>query len=125
MSFYGQYEAAAVEGQSPEENAPEDEEAPAQAEEIEDVLDAEASHAPAGEFDETDTPAAFDNIETGVLEHDIATHEPATVDDTDEGEVVDLGRVEGLSAAPSSLRNTTESGEIPETDKSDTIENTD
>jgi N utilization substance protein A len=125
MSFYGQYEAAAVEGQSPEENAPEDEEAPAQAGEIEDVLDAEAAQVPAGGFDETDTPAAFDNIETGVLEHDIATHEPVSVDDTDEGEVVDLGRVEGLSAAPSSLRNTAESGEIPEPDKSDTIENTD
>jgi len=124
MSFYGQYEAAGVEGQA-EESAPEDEEAPAQAGEIEDVLDAEAVHAPAGEFDDTDSPAAFDNIETGVLEHDIATHEPAPVDEAEEGELVDLGRVEGLSAAPSSLRSAVASGETPETVKSDTIENTD
>jgi transcription termination/antitermination protein NusA len=125
MSFYGQYEAAGVDGRPEEDISPEDEEAPVQPGEIEDVLDAEAAEAPAGGFDDTDTPAAFDNIETGVLEHDIATHEPASVEEIEEAEVVDLGQVEGLSAAPSSLRNAASSGEIPETDKSDTIKNTD
>jgi len=67
-------------------------------------------------------PAAFENIETGVLEHDLATHEAAALDDTDEGEVLDLGRVEGLSGAPSTLRDYTFSESTEEAEISDTME---
>jgi hypothetical protein len=64
---------------------------------------------------------AFENIETGVLERDIATHEAALLEETEEGEVLDLGRVEGLSAAPSVLRNMVVSTEDAEQAESDTI----
>ena len=45
---------------------------------------------------------AFENLETGVLEHDLATHESALLKKTGEAEILDLGLVEGLSGAPSS-----------------------
>ncbi len=108
VAFYGQYD----------EN--ESEQAPASAEAIEDVLDATGN-----DFAEAETPKAFESIQTGVLERDLATHEGAQAEETDEGEVLDLGRVEGLSAAPSVLRGVVGSGEGVNTPESDTIENAD
>jgi transcription termination/antitermination protein NusA len=102
VSFYGQYDAE------------QSEVAPVEAEEIEAVIDANPGPS--------EIPAAFDNIETGVLEHDIATHDPAPLDETDEGEVLDLGNVEGLSGAPSSMREMVGSGEPQESDLSDRME---
>jgi N utilization substance protein A len=113
------------------------ESAPAQAEEIETVIDEETQsnhHEPNraregadlhGSDDELVAP--FENIQTGVLEHDLATHESSILEhieteDTGDAEVLDLGRVEGLSAAPSVLRNLVESEEPVETTESDTIE---
>jgi hypothetical protein len=52
----------------------------------------------------------FQNVETGVLEHDHARHEAGHTETTASGDVVlDLGTVEGLSGAPSSLRDLTAS----------------
>ena len=102
VSFYGQYDAE------------QSEVAPVEAEEIEAVIDANPGPS--------EIPAAFDNIETGVLEHDIATHDPAPLDETDEGEVLDLGNVEGLSGAPSSMREMVGSGGSQEGDSSDRME---
>ncbi|MDQ2711352.1 MAG: transcription termination factor NusA [Acidobacteriota bacterium] len=110
VAFYGQYD---------DEN--ESEQAPASAEAIEDVLDATGD----GDFADAETPAAFENIQTGILVRDLATHKGAQAEETDEGEVLDLGRVEGLSAAPSVLRGVVESGEGVDTPESDTIENAD
>jgi transcription termination/antitermination protein NusA len=100
VSFYGQYESEEAEA------------APADAETLETVLDSTAVEEGA-DFAEADTPAAFENIETGVLEQDLARHEAALLDEEEGAEVLDLGRVEGLSAAPSTLREvtTTEAGE--------------
>ena len=84
--------------------------------------------APATEDDAGEAhnaPAAFDNIETGVLERDLATHEKAPINETDEGEVLDLGRVEGLSAAPSTLRAMVGSAEAAGVSESDTMEKPD
>lgn len=44
-----------------------------------------------------------EEVATGVLEQDLARHEAAEVDESDGTEVLDLGRVEGLSAAPSTF----------------------
>jgi N utilization substance protein A len=112
VSFYGQYDNE------------ESEEAPVNADEIEDAID---STGPAGEdgSEGNRTPAAFDNIETGVLEHDLATHEQASVEEEDGVEVLDLGRVEGLSAAPSTLHRAAGSAEDAGTAESDTIEKPD
>ena len=113
VSFYGQYDEEA-------------EAAPASAEEVEEVLDASAAQDDAeAESGDNGSPAAFENIETGVLERDLALHEAALLADTGDGEVLDLGHVEGLSAAPSTLRELVESGEGGETVESDTIKNTD
>ena len=106
VSFYGQYDAAEAES------------APADADSVESAIDSSGMET----HDDGDVLPAFENIETGVLERDIATHESAVVDDTDEGEVLDLGRVEGLSAAPSTLRNVVETGEPDEDVKSDTMD---
>ncbi len=110
VSFYGQYDEG------------EGEAAPASAEEIEAAIDASPGppETPDG-VDSTATPPEFENIETGVLERDIATHEPSSVEESDSGEVLDLGRVEGLSGAPSSLREMVGSGEAGETAESDTM----
>lgn len=103
VSFYGQYDSEEAEA------------APADAEPLETVLDAAAQNAgEGGDFAEADTPAAFENIETGALAHDLARHEAALLEEEDGAEVLDLGRVEGLSAAPSSLRDVTTSGETGE-----------
>ena len=58
-----------------------------------------------------------------MLEHDLAKHEQALLEETNEGEVLDLGRVEGLSAAPSQLRGLAHSQPAAVSDKaeSDTI----
>jgi transcription termination/antitermination protein NusA len=111
VSFYGQYD-------NPEEEA-----APVDAESIETAIDATTSegseNTEAGEYA---MPPGFENIETGVLEHDLARHEPAALEETAEAEVLDLGRVEGLSAAPSTLRDFAEADETAETDQSGTME---
>ncbi len=99
VSFYGDYDTQEAET------------APADAETVETVLDAAGAEGPDGDFADADSPAAFENIETGVLERDFATHEPAAIEESDEGEVLDLGRVEGLSGAPSVLRDVTSSDE--------------
>lgn len=111
VAFYGQYD-----------EAPEDERtegAPASAEAIAEVLD----ESPTGDFAEGESPEAFDNIKTGVLDHDLARNEPALPEETDDGEVLDLGRVEGLSGAPSTLRGMTQSDESAEETGSDTMKN--
>jgi transcription termination/antitermination protein NusA len=92
VAFYGQYDNA--ETQDAAEEAPADQSA------IEAAIDRETA---AVELD-GEHPEPFKNIETGVLERDLAKHEQALLEETDEGEVLDLGKVEGLSAAPSSLR---------------------
>ncbi len=109
VSFYGQYDAEQAEA------------APADADEIENAIDASTGEqADSGDF--SDTAAAFENIETGVLEHDLATHEAVLLEETEEGEVLDLGRVEGLSGAPSTLRHVVGAEETGETGESDTME---
>ncbi len=109
VSFYGQYDDNQAEA------------APAGAEQVETAIDDQTAENAEG-VESVESPAAFENIETGVLEHDLATHEPALVDETDEGEILDLGRVEGLSAAPSSLREIASSGESPGIGESGTME---
>jgi transcription termination/antitermination protein NusA len=107
VAFYGQYDSAQAEAVPADENS------------LETVLDASGTElSDLHDFGEGDTIPAFDNIVTGVLEQDLATHQGAVTEDTDEGEVLDLGRVEGLSAAPSSLSNV---GGTGESSKSDTI----
>lgn len=117
VSFYGQYDA-------------EDESAPADAEGIEEAIDESGGATPEG-GEGAESPHAFENIATGVLEHDLARHEAAALDETNEGEALDLGRVEGLSAAPSSLRELAGEEEIAEgeeelaeTDESGSMEKT-
>ena len=103
VSFYGEYDTQEAET------------APADAETLDAVLDAAAAENPeAYDFGEAESPAAFENIETGVLEQDLARHEPALTEEGDEGEILDLGRVEGLSAAPSTLRDVASSDETVE-----------
>jgi transcription termination/antitermination protein NusA len=60
-------------------------------------------------------------VATGVLEHDLARHESAPVDEQGEAEVIDLGQVEGLSAAPSSLQPQAEVEETAENAESANI----
>ncbi|HSU60949.1 MAG TPA: transcription termination factor NusA [Bryobacteraceae bacterium] len=114
VSFYGQYEETG-----------ETEMAPAGAEEIEEVIDAGAPVNNGDGFSgDNENLELFENIETGVLEHDLARHETVLLDNTDEGEMLDLGRVEGLSGAPSTLRDFVESDENGKPAASDTIKNT-
>jgi N utilization substance protein A len=110
VSFYGQYD-------NPEEEA-----APVEADTIETAIDASTSEA--SESDQNEPPPGFENIETGVLEHDLARHEPASVEVRD-GEVLDLGTVEGLSGAPSTLSHVAGSEEGSDTDESGTMEKSD
>jgi transcription termination/antitermination protein NusA len=112
MSFYGQYDAAQAEA------------VPADAESLETAIDASGTTGSEISDDgDGESIPAFENIETGILERDLATHEAAATEDTDEGEVLDLGRVEGLSAAPSTLHNVAGTDEIDENDKSDNMGN--
>jgi N utilization substance protein A len=108
VAFYGQYENVQAE------------EAPVDAQAIEAAIDHEVTTADAHD---AETHEPFKNLETGVLEHDLAKHEAALLEETDEGEVLDLGKVEGLSAAPSTLRGFVHSrtGAALETAESDTI----
>lgn len=108
VSFYGELDAA------------ENEQAPADAATIEDAIDAESNEGEMANADGNED--VFENVETGVLEHDIATHEAAEVSETDEGEVLDLGRVEGLSGAPSTLRDVSFADEDLDLQESDSIE---
>jgi N utilization substance protein A len=112
VSFY-EYDSAQAE----------EEAAPVEPDEIEAMIDETTAQNP--EEQESggvhETPAHFENIETGLLEHDLATHEPELPEESGEGEVLDLGRVEGLSGAPSTLRNLVVSEESAETAESDTI----
>jgi len=64
---------------------------------------------------------ASEMAETGVLEHDIARHETVDVEHTKQGDVLDLGRVEGLSGAPSTLRDDVSPDTGSDTEESDTI----
>ena len=112
VSFYGQYESD------------ESELAPADAEDVEAAIDAASEGASVDMEGADESVAAFENIETGVLEQDLATHQAALLDERDDGEVLDLGRVEGLSAAPSTLREVTRSEASSEEQGSDTIEKT-
>jgi N utilization substance protein A len=78
VSFYGQYEQA----------------------------DAEYAEDAAGVVPGHDLTSR--DVATGVLEHDLARHESAPTSEDGGAELVDLGQVEGLSAAPSSLQPQTE-----------------
>jgi transcription termination/antitermination protein NusA len=111
VAFYGQYD---------EEQS---EQAPADAEAIEEAIDESSLVSTEGDMAENELPDAFENIETGMLEHDLARNEPVQLEDTEEGEVLDLGRVEGLSAAPSTLRDTVQSSETDEDTESGTMKN--
>jgi N utilization substance protein A len=64
---------------------------------------------------------ASEELATGVLEHDTARHEAAHVVATDSGETLDLGTIEGLSAAPSTLTHQSGPEEIVEKHESGTI----
>ena len=64
------------------------------------------------------------DVATGVLEHDLARHEVEPVAGDGNAEVLDLGRVEGLSAAPSSLTFQPDPEQIAEKRESATIEST-
>ena len=141
VSFYGQYESVneessmenqeegsdsrlAAEGNadSREPGSLEQEAAATDAESIQDKIDSEsvedrAGDALAGGEPDGSAPAGedvFENIETGVLEHDLARHEKAPVEEEGKDEVLDLGTVEGLSGAPSSLKPGMEPGDSAE-----------
>jgi N utilization substance protein A len=101
VAYYSQYDAQ--ESQS--------EEVPVDAASIEAAIDHEATGG---------HHADFKNLETGVLEHDLAKHEQVLLEETKEGEVLDLGKVEGLSAAPSQLRGLATIG-TPDPAESDTM----
>ena len=116
MSFYSSYDTEESEAESREA---ESEAVPTSPEEIEKVIDA-SSEAGQERGERGANLSAFENIKTGVLERDLATHELPEIDQVDEGEVVDLGRVEGLSAAPSSLRDVV-SENAEESSESDTM----
>jgi N utilization substance protein A len=62
-----------------------------------------------------------EEVATGVLEQDLARHEAAQVDESDGTEVLDLGRVEGLSAAPSTFDEQPNPVETAEKHESATI----
>jgi len=114
VSFYGQYDEEAAA-----------EMAPADQQEIEQAIDASGPVNNDGGFSgDNENLEVFENIETGVLEHDLARHEAVLLDNTDDGEALDLGRVEGLSGAPSTLRDFVESDEGGETAGSDTMKTT-
>ena len=119
VAFYGQYEGEENEGEG-------NEQAPASAEAIEETIDSESGGPAADDgLGEAERSEPFESIETGVLERDLARHEAALLEETDEGEVLDLGRVEGLSGSPSTLRGVVQSGETDEAPEFDTIKDAD
>jgi N utilization substance protein A len=62
-----------------------------------------------------------EEVATGVLEQDLARHQAAAVNEAEGTEVLDLGRVEGLSAAPSIFDDQPEPVETAEKHESATI----
>jgi N utilization substance protein A len=103
VSFYGQYdEAEAEQGDGSEALEPD--------------FASEEAQPDSGSVEPGSRETA-----TGVLEHDLARHESAQVTEQGAVEFLDLGQVEGLSAAPSSLHTQTDSGEVAEIDESATI----
>jgi N utilization substance protein A len=99
VAYYGQYdeEQAAANAPSGEAAASQAEAVPVSANEIENAIDGETGSEQPGEV--------FQNVETGVLEHDHARAEGAHTELAEGAVVLDLGTVEGLSGAPSSLRD--------------------
>ncbi len=123
VSFYGEYDAEQGEAQPVEEAedvAVDAESVPVEPIQIEETIDA-ASVQAAESGDFTEPAPEFENIETGVLERDIATHRAAFLEETGDGEVLDLGHVEGLSGAPSTLHTVAGSGEAAEAPESGTM----
>jgi N utilization substance protein A len=108
VSFYGQYETQG------------DEEAPASEGAVESVIDETSGNELESSVPE-DNADAFGTLETGVLEGDMARHETVNVQHTGEGDTLDLGRVEGLSGAPSTLRGDVSSDTAADEEESDTI----
>jgi N utilization substance protein A len=97
VAFYAQYdETEGGDEASETEHASEEEAAPVTEEQIESVIDNETGSERSSE--------PFHNVETGVLEHDLARREAAETERSGNTVVLDLGRVEGLSGAPSALR---------------------
>lgn len=110
VSFYGQYESSEQEEAVLDSNDTEtkkQEMADADAESVEETIDRETT---GGET----SPDVFENIRTGNLEEDSAQDEAAPVEESAEGVTLDLGRVEGLSGAPSTLRPENEPGDEAE-----------
>ncbi len=103
VAYYGHYDdqqAAARSAAAQPAHPVVAEAAPVTPEAIENAIDHETGSEKPGEV--------FKNVETGVLEHDHARHEAGHTETTASGDVVlDLGTVEGLSGAPSSLRGLT------------------
>ena len=113
VSFYGEYDEA---GDGNSEGV-EAEAVPADEESVEAAIDASTSATSEQNPNSGgESIPAFENIRTGVLEHDLATHESALVEESDGTQVLDLGRVEGLSGAPSVLHNVAGSGGSGETE---------
>jgi N utilization substance protein A len=108
VSFYGQYE-------------PEAEEEVALAPENGDGVIDEGSENELESSVPEDNENAPETLETGVLEHDIARHETVEVEHTKQGDVLDLGRVEGLSGAPSTLSGDVSPDAESRDEESDTI----
>ena len=109
VSFYGQFEPEAEEELSPS------------GEESESMIDGSPENELESSVPEDNTDA-FGTLETGVLEGDMARHETVDVEHTGDGDTLDLGRVEGLSGAPSTLRGDVSSDTGADEEESDTIE---
>jgi transcription termination/antitermination protein NusA len=86
-----------------------------------DQVEAEAAEAEVVEAPKPVQEVASEELATGVLEHDTARHEGAHVVETASGETLDLGTIEGLSAAPSTLTHQSGPEEIAEKHESGTI----
>jgi N utilization substance protein A len=108
VSFYGQYESEGVE------------EASASGEETESMINEGFENELESSVPE-DNENALETLETGVLEHDMARHESVEVEHTKQGDVLDLGKVEGLSGAPSTLGGDVSPDTELEAEESDTI----
>ena len=123
VSFYSQYDSEEGEAEQINNEPNETEAAPADAASVEAVIDTTAPGADEKESESgaNENPEPFENIETGVLQHDLATREEEPTVDFEGNQVLDLGRVEGLSAAPSTLRGTENNEEMAENTESGTM----
>ena len=130
MSFYGQYEQeagaeAAVETPPEEEVAAPMEAQPDASDETQTVSEVAAAAPPEPErvaaAQGAGEESSSEEVETGLLEHDTARHEAAPVEQGPGGASLDLGRVEGLSAAPSTLSHHWSPDEIVERHESGTM----